>query len=1179
MPAPATTTPSPNQVRTPATTPRPVAAAPAVQSPLRRGRAGGKKAQPAAFQSPYLARLLGAFGKSAAPSSRPRLKRPAAAPAGATEAAVPEAPKPPAGETLPRAPRTPSEDPLFQRVRGEVRTEASRQRRHAPASRKRTEAEAASALEKGEQETQNAKETNTAEMERVGSAQHSQASRFSAEGFKQDLMKRVNAKRPRDEGEAKALAKQPPLENFEQEFSGKVAQEQGNVTGPLDQKAVPNPGGGKADKPEASVPKPVAPPAAKAVEAQRAAPKPKAWWEISRKKESDKLDSAMSENRLSEQQLEDSREPSFVETLKLKREAQKKAAEAPDVYRQREAAILETAQARADKSLASGLEGMNAVHRRAGAQVFGGQQKTETRTEKRQREIKTTIDNIYEGTVKAVKAILEGMAKQVKEDFAKALKEKTEEFNKEVARRISDYYGDWRIDDDLFGPADVIVNDDGSTRPMTLEEKFGGRGKRINPDVYRIFVQEKDKFLRAMDAALDVIANNVQAGLTAAHNQIKFGESSIAIFKASLQGAELEYAESLEQEVKMKFESLEASIDDTREDLLQTLADQYSESVDQLEKTFNEINDELKKGWLERAAEFIKTVGKTIFQLADLLFTILVRMARLVWDIVKHPIRFFETLVAGLMQGIGKFISNIGTYLQEAFWTWITGATPAKNIRLTGGSGPESLFGVVLQVLSLTPADLRAIAEKVLGKEFMQLLDKGEQLVEKALEPVTILLTKGPLALWEYIKDSVASMIRSTFDRIRESVFNTFVEKGLKWIAGFFIPGGGFVKVVKAVFRAFQFVVENLERIRHFFDSVFDSMEAATQGKTDGVASKIIAGLKIGVVLALDFLAKQLGMDKIVDGVQKIIQSLRRPIVSAIEWLLTKLKPFVTKVVTAVASKVKAGISKVVSFVFPRKKLTLQDGTHTMEVEPETQGYEIAVYSNRMRISQIIAKARRDKLDKAQTDALEDKYKEWRAMPKPQDPETEKKAYAARSQKYEEIYRLSIPLLEKIFGADEVTKITWGGIDSLGRATRVQANPLTKKGAKGSAPREAIPGHDTNLRYGGEYISYIRTHLLHHDLGGPGRSFNLTPTSNSVNQLIFNRVEEQTLKEVQKGEVLIYTCNVEYKDSPSATELAKVKPDSKQPLLKFSARRIAYNVTYKGTGKYVVPRFDEENWK
>ena len=110
------------------------------------------------------------------------------------------------------------------------------------------------------------------------------------------------------------------------------------------------------------------------------------------------------------------------------------------------------------------------------------------------------------------------------------------------------------------------------------------------------------------------------------------------------------------------------------------------------------------------------------------------------------------------------------------------------------------------------------------------MVDKGEAFADKAFEPVVILLTKGPVAFWDYIKEQLEEIIQSSFDRIKESVFLAFVKKGILWIAGFFVPGGGFVKIVKAIVRAFQFVAENLERIRLFFDSVFDSMEAATQG-------------------------------------------------------------------------------------------------------------------------------------------------------------------------------------------------------------------------------------------------------------------------------------------------------------------------------------------------------------
>ena len=1144
------------------------AAGHAVSSPGMRGHGRGEKPT-AELQSSYVGRFHAALGKwvkpaaaggHAAPPGRhpPRAAEEPARPVDETQGKETAAGKP-----LARAPVTPAADPAFQQAKKQIRIEARIQRRHASAGKKRMEAENASALTEREQIDQSSEDRTTGDMERIGAAQKDAGKGFSADQFKNDLMTRINAKRPATEDEAKELAKKPPMEHIEESFSQNVAQEQGKVTGPLQEKANLPPAGGEVEKRKVDIPKPSYPRVPAPLDAKLAAPKPRTDPEISRQGDIDRLDDAMRENRLSDEQLAESREPSFLETLKVKQEAQKREAEAPGVYRGQESAVLQAAEAKAGKSLTTELGAMNRIHRGTASHVFGSQGKTESETEKRQRKIKKTIDDIYQGTVKAVNGILGTMAAQVKEDFARTLKEKTDLFNGEVRRRISDYYGDWRIDDELFGPDDVVVLDDGKTRPMTLQEKFGGGDvKTINPDVYQIFVEEKDNFLSAMNDALDAIAKNVEAGLTAAHNQILLGKAAIALFKAGLKGNELEFADQLEKEVQLKFENLEGSIDDAREDLLQTLADQYTESVGQLEKTFNEINDELKKSWLDHAFDFIETVGKTIYQLADLLLSILVRMAHLIWDIIKHPIRFFETLVSGLAQGIKDFITNIGTYMQEAFWTWITGAASVKNIRLSGGSAIETLFSVVVQVLSLTPADLRAIAEKVLGKEFMQMIDKamafGEKAMafgEKALEPVAILFSKGPGALWRYIKDQMADIVRSSFDRIRESVFNTFIEKALKWIAGFFIPGGGFVKVVKAIFRAFQFVAENLERIRHFFDSVFDSMEAATQGRSEGVASKIIMGLKMGIVLALDFLAKQLGLDKIVDGVQKIIQSIRRPIVSAIEWLLGKVKPFALRMVQAavgaakaVVGAAKATVARVVSWWKTRKEIRLPSGEiHSLFMKGEETRAVLTIKTEEMTFVRFleliegkngtsaaqkasIAKAR--PLAKA-VDAIRDKNyggttdaeKEAKALEKQRDID---KALEDLRTETVNIFGDEIPYSTQPFKVDVYS----GGGGEMGKEMDVE--PLTSKVKDpGTAPTSASHAvYDIiNLRKnaaGSDASFYIRGHLLNQNLGGKGQWRNMTPLSRSGNSIHEGSVEAVVKRAVDSGAVVRYNVKVNY---------------------------------------------------
>ena len=167
----------------------------------------------------------------------------------------------------------------------------------------------------------------------------------------------------------------------------------------------------------------------------------------------------------------------------------------------------------------------------------------------------------------------------------------------------------------------------------------------------------------------------------------------------------------------------------------------------------------------------------------------------------------------------------------------------------------------------------------------------------------------------------------------------------MKWIAGFFIPGGGFVKIVKAIVKAFQFVAANLDKIRMFFDSVFDSMEAATEGRTEGVASKIVTGLKMGVVLALDFLARQLGLDTIIGSVHKIIHALRRPIVSAIEWVLRKVKPLVTRIVRFAGGK-KASLSGAHDLDRP---VTLAHEAHVVRVQVEGARLRILMSSDRFK--------------------------------------------------------------------------------------------------------------------------------------------------------------------------------------------------------------------------------------
>jgi hypothetical protein len=549
---------------------------------------------------------------AAPPSKTP--PRPAAVTLAAGDAKVKPPPRPrgrarsrprrSTAQPMSQASESPASNPDFQAATGQIRVAALRQRTHPPPLRKRTEVEKSAKLEVKVQENQSAKDRNTIKMGKVGAEQLGASRNFSAAGFKADLKKRVESKPPKSEDEAKKLAKSDAVQHFEQDFSKGLATEQGKVTGPLNQQASGDPekAGFEAGVQAVPIPKPVYPPPPGPVNPRQVVPKPKPDPEVSLQQESDRLSGAMQHNRLSDDQLEQSREPSFLKTLKAKQDAQQKIGEARIAYRRQEAATLQGATAQANQSLSTSLTGMSRTHTRTGGRVAGGQKDTESKTQQRQRLIKQTIDEIYERTAGCVKCTLETLTKKVTEDFTSSLKNETDTFNSRVRDRLDSYYSTGKkVKHFFFGEPKVVV-EDGKTRNLRrddYEEGFPFRLKSgvkwINPQVYEIFLEEKDLFIAKMDVQLDAIARDVQTGLTAANNQIQDGKDAVTSYIRTLRGDELRFAKELEQDVLMKFENLEGTIDDAREDLLATLADQYRESVNQLETTFNEINDELRK--------------------------------------------------------------------------------------------------------------------------------------------------------------------------------------------------------------------------------------------------------------------------------------------------------------------------------------------------------------------------------------------------------------------------------------------------------------------------------------------------------------------------------------------------------------------------------------------------------
>lgn len=1031
-----------------------------------------------------------------------------------------------------KAPVKPEEDPDFQQAEKSIRADARKQKRDGPVpkkvsvAKKVSEMRAAAALDEKAQREQSGQELQAAALEEAAKPKK----RFNRVSFKNELKKKIEEKLPKTESQAKAFPSSGKLDEAKSEFGDSISEEKRQVTGPLETVAQMPAPLGPVTKLATQVP--AARPAGKPskIPPQLAAPKPRTDSEISLQHKSDELDQRMLRENITERQLAESEEPRFVLALKKKQDAQREIAAAPARYRLQEEQVLAQARQQTDSHARRDLQRMAAVKNKAlgDTGVRGSQTQKESQTETRQQEIKNKIDDIYSRTEKDVNVRLDTLAIAIQNKFNIEAQMANLFFNMSVRRRLDDHYGWFTFDDKLA--------------------EWAG----LSDGVAHIFLEEKQHFLGKMDSVLDDIATTVETELNQALDRIQQGRTELENFKKTLSKDEQVFADDLIKEVEDKFSDLEAAVEERQDELLETLSDLYVENVNKLQEEFDQINEELGSSWIEDAINFIGDVANAIRRLGALLKSIVDRIAGQVDAILAAPKKFFANLVSGIKRGIDTFTDNIGTYLEQGFWMWLTGAASARNIQIPDKMDAEGMFKLALQMLGIDKAFFLERIRVKLGKGVEQLLTSALAAKEKLLEPVRILLDGGIGALWQWIKDEVSARLSEIFTKIKEDIFEAIIKKALAWVASLFVPGLGFIRLIQAIYKALRWLVDNITRIEDLVNSFLDSIALAVRGNVDGIVKKVIKGLTQGVVIAIDFLAKLVGLGNFADKLQRAIQALRKPIQKVVDGLLTKARPIVrklkraaqklTKGVKKAGGAVKAGVKRLVKWWQSKITFTLPDGNrHLIFLRGDENKQTLAIRSEEMTYAKFLeiqnqgANASKqaainkaltiaEKIDQIKNESIKDPV-----------PEKENKNAQEKANKIQaELVNLRKETID-IFGADIPDSTQPQTVETyLGMGKKMEVEPLTYNiKIAGTEPTpDAHPVYDNINRRknsaGSDASFYIRGHLLNQQLGGQGQWNNMTPLSRSGNTLHERRVESLVKKAVASGAIVKYTVIVNY---------------------------------------------------
>jgi len=553
----------------------------------------------------------------------------------------------------------------------------------------------------------------------------------------------------------------------------------------------------------------------------------------------------------------------------------------------------------------------------------------------------------------------------------------------------------------------------------------------------------------------------------------------------------------------------------------------------------------------------LKLVGAPV----ETVMGIINKGASVLTKIFSDPIGFIKNLFKGLKLGLDGFVLRIQKHVLNGLTGWLFGSMAEAGIQMPQKFDLKGVFQLLAQLLGLTYQQIRTQIVNKLGK-------KGETIVstlETSFEFVQILLTGGPLALWDHIKQSLSDLKQTVVDGIKDYLIKTVVKEGIFWILGLINPAGALVKVVKTLVNVVMFFVERFQQIVDFAKSIFDAVGKIASGDLKQAAKAVENAIAKSLPVMIGFLANLIGLGglakSVVNIMKKIGDKVKNVINKVVAWIAKKGRKLFKKIKT----KSKDLVGGLVKWKEVKKGFQTHDKKkHKIYVEKSKKKAKVMVASVPKELDDILklrvlplsskdyntAIAKYQELQDAndEFEALKSKYnldhifysgkkgntlqqrKGQGAMPKKLMSEI-----SGISAKYHHHFNTLSDLLKK-YGLEGIhphavtTQINVAynshGMPLNGLAKPLTALPGNTKGAKASAAVTAIQGQEyigiLRSIYGVHTQIYHRTHMIHDRLHGPATDANLVYATKNLNHSFIN-MEHDVIRRVYKpGEIMYF---------------------------------------------------------
>ncbi|WP_064965892.1 hypothetical protein [Tenacibaculum ovolyticum] len=987
-------------------------------------------------------------------------------------------------------PRNPKEDPNFKKLEGKLKKTSKEQQQHENSKASASVAQSAAVSPENER-------VSMAQSGQVEAMAEAESGTFNAVDFKAKLMERIEGMQlPKNQDEAANFDENNNIDEVNQSATQDVESEKTAAAGPVEQTSKQEPNVGAIPQREVT-PLPAAPIGNKPVTAnpKKAMPPKRGNAEVNKPLEDNiaEVDQQMATNKVTDEQLEKSNEPSFTQGLDAKNEAEKDASTSPVQLRQKEKGVLQNAKSGAAGKEQSGLAEMHQDRSKLLNQVTGSQTKTGGKDTSERTRIATEINKIYENSKTAVEKILTDLDIKVKAVFKAGTALAKMKFESHVASKMSAYKA--RRYSGVSG------------KLKWVKDKFAGMPDEVND----FFVTGRKEYIDTMDKVITKVAEYVATKLTEAKTRVTTGKQEVQEYVTSLPQNLQKLGKEAAEEINDKFDELEDSVNSKQDELVDSLAEQYMEGLNAVDARIEEMKA-ANRGLIDAALGFINGIIETIKKLRDLIATLLAEIQNAMDVIMEDPIGFVATLFEGVGKGIDMFMANIQKHMLGGFVTWLTGAMGPVGITIPDNLfSLKGIFNLVMQVLGLSWSFVRKKSVLLMGEPMVAAMEKGFEMFQ-------IIREKGVSGIWEYIKEQFTDLKETIIESIKSMLITQVIEAGIKWLLSLLIPGAGFIKAIMAIKDLIVFFVQSAIML---IPSLIQAIKSLASGNVAGVAKAIEKGLAMLLPLVISLFAKLIGLGGLVKKVQKIIKKVRKRIDRAVTKMIKKAKKKFKSLVKKGKAKVKGAVKGLLQWWKKKKKFKLKSGEkHDLYFKKKSKNPQLIMASKNpsplvdkingylaltgAKKSQVVKNT--GELNKAKAEANK-MYEEIRRL---EARSGNKKTNDSKDIIEAFLNKIKNHLIKGLNGENDLplSNVTYS--KSKGRPNKVLANPLTKnegntKGAN-SSDRTILDGYnliDTWVVKSGKkrnVSNALGVHILAHHLHGPWTSWNAVFGSRSLNE-------------------------------------------------------------------------------